>query len=27
VLSHRMVLNFQGEAEGMTAGKLIRLEE
>jgi len=27
VLRHRIVLNFQGEAEGMTAERLIRLEE
>ena len=27
VLRHRVVLNFQGEAEGMTAERLIRLEE
>jgi MoxR-like ATPase len=27
VLRHRIVLNFQGEAEGMTAERLIRLDE
>jgi MoxR-like ATPase len=27
VLRHRIVLNFQGEAEGMGAERLIRLEE
>jgi MoxR-like ATPase len=27
VLRHRIVLNFQGEAEGMTPERLIRLEE
>lgn len=27
VLRHRVVLNFQGEAEGLSVSKLIRLEE
>jgi MoxR-like ATPase len=27
VLRHRMVMNFQGEAEGLTPDRLIRLEE
>ncbi|MEO6210741.1 MAG: hypothetical protein ABIQ10_11505 [Gemmatimonadaceae bacterium] len=27
VLRHRVVLNFQGEAEGLSVSRLIRLEE
>ena len=27
VLRHRVVLNFQGEAEGLSVSKLIKLEE
>ncbi len=27
VLRHRIVMNFQGEAEGMTPERLIRLDE